>query len=145
MFSPPTRKGTTLYSSHRHEDERKNLNTERRTSNAERRMIRWIGDGCVKQDAPAYGAARQTGSTPNAQRKTNPRFNLEDRLLEFSARIIRLVVALPTTWTANHLAVQILCRGPSPYGNHGEVEAVVSCKDFVHKLKVCLNELNQTR
>src|SRR5207237_9711032 len=104
MFSPPTRKSTTLYSSHRHEDKRKNLNTERRTSNAERRMIRWIGDGCVKEDAPTYGAARQTGSTPNAQRptsnaqrKTNPRFNLEDRLLEYRARIMRLVDPLQNT------------------------------------------------
>ena len=152
MFSPPTRKGTTLYSSHRHEDERKNLNTERRTSNAERRMIRWIGDGCVKEDAPAYGAARQTGSTPNAQRptsnaqrKTNPRFNLEDRLLEFSARIIRLIDALPNMRAANHLAGQILRSGTSPYGNHGEVEAAESRKDFIHKLKVCLKELKETR
>src|SRR5436305_12833744 len=104
MFSPPTRKGTTLYSSHQHEDERKNLNTERLTSSAERRMIRWIGDGCVKEDGPTYGAARQTGSTPNAQRppsnaprKTNPLFNLEDRLLAFIARIITTYDAPPYT------------------------------------------------
>src|SRR5437763_10203550 len=127
---------------------RKTPNTPRRTANAERRMIRWIGDGCVKEDAPAYGAARQTGSTPNAQRptpnaqrKTNPRFNLEDRLPEFSARIIRLVDALPNTRAANHLAGQILRSGTSPYGNHGEVEAAESRKDFVHKLKV----LKETR
>ena len=35
--------------------------------------------------------------------------------------------------------------GTSPYGNHGEVEAVESRKDFVHKLKVCLKELKETR
>src|SRR5213082_3984124 len=131
---------------------RKTPNTPRRTSNAERRMIRWIGDGCVKEDAPVYGAMRQTDSMPNAQRptsnaqrKTNPRFNLEDRLLEFSARIIRLVDALPNTRAANHLAGQILRSGTSPYGNHGEVEAAESRKDFVHKLKVCLKELKETR
>ena len=89
-----------------------------------------------------YGAMRQTDSTPNAQRptsnaqgKTNPRFNLEDRLLDFSARIIRLVDALPNTRATNHLAGQILRSGTSPYGNHGEVEAAESRKDFVHKLK----------
>jgi four helix bundle protein len=131
---------------------RKTPNTERRTSNAGRRIIRWIGDGRVKEDAPVYGATRQTDSTPNAQRptpnaqrKTNPRFNLEDRLLEFSARIIRLVDALPNTRAANHLAGQILRSGTSPYGNHGEVEAAESRKDFVHKLKVCLKELKETR
>jgi four helix bundle protein len=145
---------------------RKTPNTERRTSNAERRSIRWIGNGRVKEDtgraclgnqagrpyAPGYGAARQTDSTPNAQRptpnaerKTNSPFNLEDRLLEFSARIIRLVDALPNTRAANHLAGQILRSGTSPYGNHGEVEAAESRKDFVHKLKVCLKELKETR
>jgi four helix bundle protein len=130
----------------------KTPNTERRTSNAEWGSIRWIGDGLVREDAPVYGATRRTDSTPNAQRstpnaqrKTNPRFNLEDRLLEFSARIIRLVDALPNTRAANHLAGQILRSGTSPYGNHGEVEAAESRKDFVRKLKVCLKELKETR
>jgi len=131
---------------------RKTANTERRTSNAERRIICWIGDGRIKEDTPVYAATRQPDLTPNAQRptsnaqgKTNPRFNLEDRLLEFSARIIRLVDALPNTRAANHLAGQILRSGTSPYGNHGEVEAAESRKDFVHKLKVCLKELKETR
>jgi four helix bundle protein len=131
---------------------RRTPNTPRRTSNAERRMIRWIGDGRVKEIVPVYGAMRQTGSTPNAQRptsnaqrKTNPRFNLEDRLLEFSARIIRLIDALPNTRSANHLAGQILRSGTSPYGNHGEVEAAESRKDLIHKLKVCLKELKETK
>jgi len=131
---------------------RRTPKTERGTPNTERRIIRWIGDGRIKEDAPVYGAIRQTDSTPNAQRptsnaqrKTNPRFNLEDRLLEFSARIIRLVDALPNTRAANHLAGQILRSGTSPYGNHGEVEAAESRKDFIHKLKVCLKELKETR
>jgi len=33
----------------------------------------------------------------------------------------------------------------SPYGNHGEVEAAESRKDFIHKLKICLKELKETR
>jgi four helix bundle protein len=32
-----------------------------------------------------------------------------------------------------------------PYGNHGEVEAAESRRDFVHKLKICLKELKETR
>jgi four helix bundle protein len=65
--------------------------------------------------------------------------------MEFSARIIRLVDALPNTRAANHLAGQLLRCGTSPYGNHGEVEAAESRKDFVHKLKICLKELKETR
>ena len=63
----------------------------------------------------------------------------------FSARIVRLVDSLPNTRAANHLGGQLLHCGTSPYGNHGEVEAAESRKDFVHKSKVCLKELKETR
>jgi four helix bundle protein len=124
----------------------------KKTSNTEWPIIRWKGEGRVKEDAPEYRAVRKTDSTsnaqrptPNAQRKGQPRFDLEERLLEFSARIIRLVDALPNTRAGNHVAGQLLRSGTSPYGNHGEVEAAESRKDFVHKLKVCLKELKETR
>ena len=60
-------------------------------------------------------------------------------------RIIKLVDALPNTRAANHIAGQLLRCGTSPYGNHGEVEAAESRRDFVHKLKICLKELKETR
>jgi four helix bundle protein len=130
----------------------KTPNTERRTLNIEWAIIRWIGDARVREDAPKYGVARKSDSTLNAQRSTSnaqrkrqPRFDLEERLLEFSARIIRLVDALPNTRAANHVAGQLLRSGTSPYGHHGEVEAAESRKDFVHKLKVCLKELKETK
>src|SRR6476660_2169410 len=84
-------------------------------------------------------------TTPNAQLRNTARFDLEDRLLDFSARIIRLVDALPNTRAANHVAGQLLRSGTSPYGHHGEVEAAESRKDFIHKLKICLKELKETR
>lgn len=106
----------------------------------------WNG---VREDGANYG---KKNATPNAQRSTSNaqlekklRFNLEDRLLDFSARIIRLVDALPNTRAANHLAGQLLRSGTSPYGNHGEVEGAESLKDFVHKLRICLKELKETR
>ena len=123
-----------------------------KTPNRELPIVRWIENGRAKEDAPVYGTNRQKRLTPNVQRltpnaqpATNPRFNLEDRLLEFSARIIRLVDALPNTRTANHVGGQILRSGTSPYGNHGEVEAADSRKDFVHKLRVSLKELKETK
>ena len=104
------------------------------------------------EGAPVYAVREKTDSTlnaqcsrPNAQRAGKPRFDLEDRLLEFSARIVRLVDSLPNTRAANHLGGQLLRWGTSPYGNHGEVEAAESRKDFVHKLKGCLKELKETR
>jgi len=116
-------------------------NIERPTLN-----IEWLG---VREEEGAYASKAATlnaqRSTLNAQSADNSHFDLEDRLLEFSARVIRLVDALPNTRAANHLAGQLLRCGNSPYGNHGEVEAAESRKDFIHKLKVCLKELKETR
>ena len=125
---------------------------KKKASELEFPIVRWNGDSRVKEDASEYGAARKSDSTSNVQRPTpnakwkkNSPFNLEDRLLEFSARIIRLVDALSNTRAGNHVAAQLLRSGTSPYGNHGEVEAAESRKDFVHKLKICLKELKETR
>jgi len=133
----------------------KTLNVQRPTS-----IIQWDRTNRISEQPAYYGSSDKTDSTPNAQLrklsragcstpndqgKTNARFDLEDRLLEFSARIIRLVDALPNTRAANHLAGQLLRSGTSPYGNHGEVEAAESRKDFIHKLKICLKELKETR
>ena len=122
------------------------MKKQRKTPNAQR------GNERVKEESPHYAVSPERDSTLNAQRSTpnaqlqnDPRFNLEERLLEFSARIIRLVDALLNTRAANHLAGQLLRSGTSPYGNHGEVEAAESRKDFIHKLKICLKELRETR
>jgi four helix bundle protein len=119
-----------------------------RTPNAQHRTpnSHWLG---LREDEEAYGTKTETSnaqrSTPNARRQNNQHFDLEDRLLEFSARIVRLVDSLPNTRAANHIAGQLLRCGTSPYGNHGEVEAAESRRDFVHKLRVCLKELRETR
>ena len=74
----------------------------------------------------------------------NAKYDLEARLLEYSARIIRLVERLPNTRAGNHIAGQLLRSGTSPLPNHGEAQAAESAKDFVHKLKVCLKELRES-
>lgn len=74
----------------------------------------------------------------------NTNYDLEERLLEYSARIIRLVERLPNTRAGNHIAGQLLRSGTSPLPNHGEAQAAESAKDFVHKLKICLKELRES-
>jgi len=73
------------------------------------------------------------------------KYDLEERLLRYSARIIKVVDALPATRTGQHIAGQILRSGTSPYPNHGEAQAAESTKDFVHKLRVSLKELRETK
>ncbi len=71
-------------------------------------------------------------------------FDLEERLLEYATRIIRLVEALPKTRAGNHIAGQLLRSGTSPLPNHGEAQAAESIDDFIHKLKICLKELRES-
>src|ERR1051326_7615398 len=73
------------------------------------------------------------------------RFDLEDRLLEFASAIIDISESLPKTRAGNHVAGQLLRSGTSPYSNHGEAESAESPEDFIHKMKVCLKELRETR
>jgi four helix bundle protein len=121
---------------------------KKKTANAQR-FTRTIKCLRVSEDDGDYSSKITTlnaqRSTLNAQLRNAARFDLEDRLLDFSARIIRLVDALPNTRAANHVAGQLLRCGTSPYGNHGEVEAAESRRDFVHKLRICLKELKETR
>jgi len=71
-------------------------------------------------------------------------YDLEERLLEYSVRIIKTVEQLPNTKTGNHIAGQLLRSGTSPYPNHGEAQAAESPKDFIHKLRISLKELRET-
>lgn len=75
----------------------------------------------------------------------NRKFDLENRLLEFASSVIHLSESMPATRAGNHVAGQILRSGTAPYPNHGEAEAAESREDFIHKLKVCLKELRETR
>ena len=71
--------------------------------------------------------------------------DLEDRLLEFSARVGKLVDALPDTRLGRHVAGQFVRCGTSPAPNYAEACAAESRKDFVHKLGICLKELRESR
>ena len=73
------------------------------------------------------------------------KYDLEERLLDYAARVIRLVEQLPQTRAGNHVAGQLLRSGTSPLPNHGEAQAAESRKDFVHKLKICHKELKESR
>ena len=73
------------------------------------------------------------------------KYNLENRLLEFSVKIIKIVDQLPNSRVGNHIAGQLVRSGTSPYPNHGEAQAAESPKDFVHKLRISLKELRETQ
>ncbi len=69
---------------------------------------------------------------------------LEERLVNFAVRIIRLSARLPRTAAGKHIAGQILRTGTSPAPNYGEARGAESYADFVHKVRIVLKELNET-
>lgn len=71
--------------------------------------------------------------------------DIEERLIDFAIRIIHVCNALSDKPVENHICEQLLRSGTSPAPNYGEARAAESSKDFVHKLKIVLKELNETR
>lgn len=72
-------------------------------------------------------------------------FDLEDRLVEFSSRIIELVETLPNTRAGNYIAAQLIRCGLAPALLYGEAQGAESRMDFIHKMKIVLKELKETR
>jgi four helix bundle protein len=118
------------------------------------------GDGGrVREEAGAYLVGGAKGGTSNVERRTSnverseaehaasdlKRYDLEDRLLEYAVRVIRLVDALPATKAGRHVADQLLRCGTSPLANHGEVQGAESRKDFIHKLGLCSKEIREAQ
>ena len=72
------------------------------------------------------------------------KFDLEERLVEFSALIIEIVNEMPNSKAGNHLSGQIVRSGTSVSLNYGEAQSGESRKDFIHKIKIVLKELRET-
>jgi four helix bundle protein len=81
----------------------------------------------------------QIEKTPQA-----PANELEERLIDFAVRIVRLSSNLPRTTAGRHMAGQILRSGTSVAPNYDEARGAESHADFVHKLAIVLKELNET-
>jgi four helix bundle protein len=73
------------------------------------------------------------------------KFDLEDRLVDFTCRMIDVVEALPNTRAGNYLANQLIKTCHSPALNYAEAQAAESINDFLHKLSIVLKELKECR
>ena len=71
--------------------------------------------------------------------------DIEERLIDFAVRLINLCEALPKGAAAKHIRNQLLRCGTLPAANYGEARGAESGKDFIHKLKIVLKELNESR
>jgi len=72
------------------------------------------------------------------------KYDLEERLIEFSVLIIEIVNEMINSKAGNHLSGQLVRSGTSVSLNYGEAQSAESKKDFIHKMKVILKELRET-
>lgn len=72
------------------------------------------------------------------------KYDLEERLIDFSLSAIEIAEKLPQTYTAQHLSKQLIRSGSSPAFQYAEARGAESRKDFIHKLKIGLKELRET-
>ena len=71
------------------------------------------------------------------------KFDLENRLINFSVSIIDFIQEIPKSYTGIHLSKQLVRSGTSVSLNYGEAQASESKKDFIHKMKIVLKELRE--
>ncbi len=72
-------------------------------------------------------------------------YDLEDRLVDYTCRMIDVTESLPKTRSGNYMAGQLIRSCHSPAFNYSESQAAESPDDFIHKLKVVLKELKECR
>src|SRR5262245_44675375 len=73
------------------------------------------------------------------------KFDLEDRLVAFACLILEVCELLPNTRAGNNLEYQLCKSGTAPALLYGEAQAAESRSDFLHKMKIALKELRETR
>ena len=76
---------------------------------------------------------------------TNKPYDIQERLEQFAARVVRYVERLPNTMAGRYFAGQLLRSGCSPPFHYGESQAAESNEDFIHKCKIAHKELKESR
>ena len=69
---------------------------------------------------------------------------LRERMTDFAVRIVKMVDSLPSSIAGNAIARQIVRSGTSPSANYRAACLAKSDKDFINKLKMVEEELDET-
>jgi four helix bundle protein len=69
---------------------------------------------------------------------------MNERLLDYGARVIKLVEALPKSLAARRIGDQLLRSSIAVGAHYEEAQAGESRDDFVHKLQLALKELRES-
>lgn len=78
-------------------------------------------------------------------KNTNTKFDLEDRLVDFACMCLEVCDLMPATKAGQNLQYQLSKSGTAPALIYGEAQAAESRADFIHKMKLVLKEIRETR
>ena len=70
----------------------------------------------------------------------NDRLDLSERLLEFSANVVRFTAKLNRSATGRHIGNQLMRASTSRGTNYEEACAAESRTDFIHKMQIVLKD-----
>jgi four helix bundle protein len=70
--------------------------------------------------------------------------DLSNRLLDFAARVLRVVQALPKNIAGRHVGAQLMRCGTSAGSNYEEGRGAESRADFIHKLAISWKETRES-
>ena len=74
------------------------------------------------------------------------KYELEARIVKFASRCVNVCGALPTKKIgSNSFADQLFRSSTSVAANYAEAAEAESRKDFIHKLKIAMKELSESR
>ena len=73
------------------------------------------------------------------------KYDLQRRLVKFSASIIVNMKSLEKSFASDHLFKQLVRSSTSAALNYGEAQSAESKRDFIHKMKICLKELRESQ
>jgi four helix bundle protein len=73
------------------------------------------------------------------------KFDLEDRLVDFACMCLEVCDLLPSTKTGQNLEYQLSKSSTASALVYGEAQAAESRADFIHKMKVVLKEIRESR
>ncbi len=70
--------------------------------------------------------------------------DIQDRLIDFAVRILKVCDKLPKSAAGRHVSGQLVRSGTAAAPNYAEARGAESSADFIHKLKICSKELNES-
>lgn len=73
------------------------------------------------------------------------KYDLEDRLVDFACRCLEVCELLPNSKAGQNLEYQLSKSGTAPALIYGEAQAAESRADFLHKMKMVLKEIRESR